>query len=210
MLPASESPWSTFPWFVGLLGRCSTHKQVLGRAEAQVGKPGIRIPHILQQREYQDAARERVLCLREKMKAKPERGNSILVKVFLSIFESLPACQAGHYGSSCLGSAAHRESYSSDIRRLAGKRGTGAFCGCSLRESLNARYALLECCALVCCAVVCCALVWFAVVWFARVWFACWHARVIKESNTPNCMQPIGGQAHCRIQTSDIANTRSP
>ena len=46
-----------------------------------------------------------------------DRENSILVKV-LGIFESLPACQAGHYGSS------YGESYSSDIRRLPGKRGS--------------------------------------------------------------------------------------
>ena len=39
--------------------------------------------------------------------------NSISDKVFLSIFESQPACQAGHYVSSC---AAGTESYSSDIQ----------------------------------------------------------------------------------------------
>ena len=54
LLPASESPWSTFPWFIRLLGRTATHQQVLARAErvAQVGKPGIWVPRILQQREY--------------------------------------------------------------------------------------------------------------------------------------------------------------
>ena len=46
----------------------------------------------------------RVCCIfeREKMKTKRERGNSILVKVFFGIFESLlAACQSDHYGSSC-------------------------------------------------------------------------------------------------------------
>ena len=62
VLPSGESSWSALPWFLRLLGGTPTHKQMLGRAQrvAKVGKAGIWIPRILQQREYQGAAEEAV------------------------------------------------------------------------------------------------------------------------------------------------------
>ena len=178
VLPASESPWSTFPRFIRLLGRAAAHQQVLARAErvAQVGKSGIWVPRILQQREYQGVARERVLIMFERAERDKaaERefnfGQSLLEHIWV------PACVPGR---SLWRFLQHTESPIPVIS--AARQGNKALelfvaaaCVRAWTQGMPRWNGVL----------------WYRVLlygvqWYGRVLFACWHARVIKEWNTP-------------------------